>query len=180
MSATYITVHSDARSLAHWASPGMEPTSSWILVGFVTTAPQWELIIYLFLWNIYPVNSIQCIFHLKPVFTSVGVQFGSFSFSLSSFLFFSSPSIHSFFLFPFSLFLFSPFLHIDVPRLGVKWELQLQTCATATPDQIHAGAYIWPIYSIWLCWSLLQRQILNALSGAMDRTCILRETMLGP
>ena len=28
----------------HWARPGIEPTSSWILFGFVTTEPQWELL----------------------------------------------------------------------------------------------------------------------------------------
>ena len=27
----------------HWARPGIEPTSSWILVGFISAAPQWEL-----------------------------------------------------------------------------------------------------------------------------------------
>ena len=35
--------HSNARSLTHWARPGIEPTSSWFLVGFVSAAPQWEL-----------------------------------------------------------------------------------------------------------------------------------------
>ena len=34
--------HSDARSFTHWARPGIEPTSSWILVGLVTTEPQWN------------------------------------------------------------------------------------------------------------------------------------------
>ena len=28
--------------LTHWARPGIEPKSSWVLVGFVTTEPQWE------------------------------------------------------------------------------------------------------------------------------------------
>ena len=31
-------------SLTHWARPGIEPVSSWILVGFVATEPQWELL----------------------------------------------------------------------------------------------------------------------------------------
>ena len=35
MSATYTTVHSNAGSLTHWVRPGIEPASSWILVGFV-------------------------------------------------------------------------------------------------------------------------------------------------
>ena len=42
-SSNYNTAHSNARSLTHWERPGVEPTSSWILVGFVTTQPQWEL-----------------------------------------------------------------------------------------------------------------------------------------
>ena len=35
--------HSNTRSLTHWASPGIERTISWLLVGFVSAAPQWEL-----------------------------------------------------------------------------------------------------------------------------------------
>ena len=34
--ATYITAHSNAGSLTDQARPGIEPTSSWILVGFIT------------------------------------------------------------------------------------------------------------------------------------------------
>ena len=39
----YSTVHSNARSLIHWERPGIEPTSSWILVGSITTEPQQKL-----------------------------------------------------------------------------------------------------------------------------------------
>ena len=44
MSTTYNTAHSNAESLTHWVRPGIkpEPASSWILVMFVTTEPQWE------------------------------------------------------------------------------------------------------------------------------------------
>ena len=43
----YSTAHSNARSLTHRARPGIEPASLWILVGvgFVSTAPQWALLI---------------------------------------------------------------------------------------------------------------------------------------
>ena len=34
-SMTYTTTLGKARSLTHWARPGIEPTSSWMLVGFV-------------------------------------------------------------------------------------------------------------------------------------------------
>ena len=44
MSATYTTVHSNARSLTHWARPEIKPGSSWILVGFITTEPRQQLL----------------------------------------------------------------------------------------------------------------------------------------
>ena len=58
---------------------------------------------------------------------------------------------------------------MEVPRLGVKLELQLLAYATATamPDLSHAGD---------LHHSSRQRQILNLLSGAGDRTYILKNT----
>ena len=34
-SATYTTAHGNARSLTHWARPGIELVTSWFLVGFV-------------------------------------------------------------------------------------------------------------------------------------------------
>ena len=45
-----------SRSLAHWARPGIEPTSSWTLVGFISNVPQWELLILIF--NIFQ-NIVQ-------------------------------------------------------------------------------------------------------------------------
>ena len=45
MSATY----SNVGSLTNWVRPGIEPTSSWILVWFVTAESQWELHFCLFL-----------------------------------------------------------------------------------------------------------------------------------
>ena len=35
VSATYTTAHSNNGSLTHWARPGIDPPSSWIIVGFV-------------------------------------------------------------------------------------------------------------------------------------------------
>ena len=49
MSVTYTTAHDNAGSLTHWARPGIEPMSSWILVGFVTAEPWWKLLVILFL-----------------------------------------------------------------------------------------------------------------------------------
>ena len=42
-SSTYISAHGIDESLTHWARPGIEPASSWILVGFVTAQPPREL-----------------------------------------------------------------------------------------------------------------------------------------
>ena len=39
----HTTAQDNARSPTHWARAGIEPTSSWILVRFVSTMPQWEL-----------------------------------------------------------------------------------------------------------------------------------------
>ena len=62
--------------------------------------------------------------------------------------------------------------HTELPRLGVKLELHLQTYTTATAT--------WdPSHICDLCCSLQQCQILNLLSGARDHTHILRDTMLG-
>jgi len=44
-SATYTTAHGKAGSLTHWARPGMEPVTSWFLVGFISPAPQQELLL---------------------------------------------------------------------------------------------------------------------------------------
>ena len=49
MSVTYTTAHSNARSLTHWVRPGIEPASSWILAGFITTEPEQEFLLYTFL-----------------------------------------------------------------------------------------------------------------------------------
>jgi len=42
-SSTYTTAHGNARSLTHWARPGMEPESSWIPVWLITAEPWQEL-----------------------------------------------------------------------------------------------------------------------------------------
>ena len=42
-SSAYTTTHSNTRSLTHWVRPGVEPGTSWFLVGFVSDTPWWEL-----------------------------------------------------------------------------------------------------------------------------------------
>ena len=43
--------HSNARAPTHWVGPGLKPAFSWILVRFVSAAPQRELLLCLFLRN---------------------------------------------------------------------------------------------------------------------------------
>ena len=65
-SATYTPAHSNARSPTHWVRPGIELAFSWILVGFISAAPQWELLnISFWLFSSYflncgPWNGIFC------------------------------------------------------------------------------------------------------------------------
>ena len=62
--------------------------------------------------------------------------------------------------------------HMEVPRLGVEWELQLRVYARATA--------MWdPSRVCNLHHSSQQCQILNPPSKARDGTCILLEAMLG-
>ena len=44
--------HSKAGSLTHWVRPGIEPATSWFLVGFVSAAPQQELLNFFSLWAV--------------------------------------------------------------------------------------------------------------------------------
>ena len=71
----------------------------------------------------------------------------------------------NFFFFFFFCFLGPHPRHMEVPRPGVDLELQLLASATATPDLSH----ICNLHSLRQCW------ILNALSKAKDRTCVLTD-----
>ena len=45
MSASYTTAHGNAGSLTHWARSGTKPACSWILIRFITTELQQELLV---------------------------------------------------------------------------------------------------------------------------------------
>ena len=51
-SVTYTTALGNTGSLTHWARPGIQPASSWMLVRFVSTGPQWELLFLFFFFFI--------------------------------------------------------------------------------------------------------------------------------
>ena len=70
----------------------------------------------------------------------------------------------------FFFFLWPHLWHLEVPRLGVKMELQLPTYTTATPNLSQDCS---------LCLSLWHRWILNLLSKTSAWTCILMDTMSG-
>ena len=61
VSATYTSAHSNTGSLTHWAMPGMEPASSWILVRLVITEPQWEL------WSCHVLINIETSYHKEHI-----------------------------------------------------------------------------------------------------------------
>ena len=58
LSATYTTNHGNDGSITYWARPGIEPTSSLIQVGFITTESQQELPLFI-------------IFTLKPILSGI-------------------------------------------------------------------------------------------------------------
>ena len=61
--STYTIAHNSAGSLTHWVRPGIKPSSSWILVRFVSIAPQWELPSFLLLMLLFSSHFSP----LKPV-----------------------------------------------------------------------------------------------------------------
>ena len=60
-SATYSTAHGNFRSPTCWARPGIAPKSSWILVGFISAAPQWEQLKFLIIVDLQCSVNFCCI-----------------------------------------------------------------------------------------------------------------------
>ena len=46
LSLTHTPAHGNTRSLTHWVRPEIEPATSWFLVRFISTVPQWRLQIF--------------------------------------------------------------------------------------------------------------------------------------
>ena len=74
---TYTTVHSNAGSLTHWARPGIEPMSSWMLVRLVSTELWRELPEEFFKWALSTRSLLTCL-HSCPFPTPLwgGLQRG--------------------------------------------------------------------------------------------------------
>ena len=68
-SSTYTTAHGNTRSSTHRVRPGMGPTSSWILVGFVIAELRHELQEVIFKVSVLTVRPCHCLFSdgVKPV-----------------------------------------------------------------------------------------------------------------
>ena len=61
-------------SSTHWGGPGIEPSSSWILLRFITTKPQWELLPQIKLNSPLLFYLFICLF----IFRAAPMVFGSF------------------------------------------------------------------------------------------------------
>ena len=74
------TAHCNPRSLTHWSRPGIKPETSWFLVGFVSTAPQWELPCLCVFNKILPTCFSECTYHLivLPAMYQCSISFAFF------------------------------------------------------------------------------------------------------
>ena len=66
MFTSYNTVRSNTRSLNHWAKPEIKSTSLWILVGFISAEPHWELPVPEFVMGNFSLNMTATLEHLGP------------------------------------------------------------------------------------------------------------------
>ena len=64
------TAHGKAESLTHWARPWIQSTTSWFLVGFVSTAPLWELTFSFYLNTFARLSTCYNLLFLKVTFIS--------------------------------------------------------------------------------------------------------------
>ena len=67
-SMTSTTAHCSTRSLTCWTRPGVEPTSSWILVGFLSSEPQGEL------WKIHILIKVKIVLTAHDAVTIRGIR----------------------------------------------------------------------------------------------------------
>ena len=120
MSSTYTTVHSNTRSLTYWARQGINPATSWFLVGFVTHwgttgtspsgfcfihAPKTHLIKVTTNFLLYSCFSVFILLNVTKAFNAVCHHSSFFS------CFISCSFLHSFAGFSANLFI------LEVPRI---------------------------------------------------------------
>ena len=154
--------YGNTRSLTHWERPGIEPASSWFLVRFISAAPPQELpnLLDFILWPGGCLIVMALWFSCSYLWLLIRMRTLSVAYSLV-------------------LCLFKPFTFLgglypwlmEVPRLGVKSELQLPayTTAIATWDLSHVCNIL---------HSSGQRQIPDSLSKARDPAFIFMDVSL--
>ena len=147
-SATYTAVCGNTGSLTHWVRPGIEPTSSWIPVRFLTCWATMRTHVFFFffghtgsIWK-FPgqASSVSCSCYLHHSYSDTGSWIHCAGLGIGSALPQRQHQIFNLlhhsrnssnlvfgFLGP------HPWL-MEVTRLGVKLELQLPAYATATLD----------------------------------------------
>ena len=152
---TYTTVHGNTGSLTYWASPGIEPASSWFLVRFVSATPWRELQEENFLRiNKYHLEVPRIVLLFSPVIFLLH----------KSLPLLSDHSINCPTGFSFFFFFLEPYTqHMEVPRLGVKSECSQPTSkpqwlgiqvVSATYELFHVLSFCFYCCIIVESWSL--------------------------
>ena len=154
MSVSYTTAHSNARS---WARPGIEPTTSWFLVGFVSAVPQQELTLSFFLsfFHVQFMEVPRLWLELElqlPAYTTATAMLYSLN-PLSRArdrieVLMNSSWVHCHWTTTGTLFCFLGLYpwHLEVPRLGVELR-----AAAAGLHHCHSNTgkpHLWPTYTI--------------------------------
>ena len=133
VSVTYPMAHGNAGSPTHWARPGIEPISPWLLVRLVF-AVSYSNYTFSFIRNCQLFSKVFIWFYVT--FRNVWkLQFSTSLLTLGTinhWNFSHSGKFISHFVFLFVCFLGLHPWHMEVPRLGVQLELQLLAYATAT------------------------------------------------
>ena len=78
-SATYTRARGNTGSLTHWARPGMEPATSWFLVGLFPLCHDRNANIFRIIWPTYPPSDSP--HYCLPEFCETQMSLSSFLFS---------------------------------------------------------------------------------------------------
>ena len=153
MSSTYTIVHGNTGSLTHWTRPGIEPTTSRVLVRFISAAPQWEVPYHTLIHSSVE-GHLGC-FHVLAIVNRAAMNIGMHVSFLSLFFFF------------FCLFRAQPMAY---GGSQVWVESKLQPLAYATATAMRNPSHVCDLHhSSWQCWNL------NPLSEARDWTCVFKD-----
>ena len=65
---TYTTAHGNARTLTHWVRSGIEPATSWFLVGFINNWATMEILVFFFFFSNLLNSFLECFHKHSPTF----------------------------------------------------------------------------------------------------------------